>query len=155
MTIQTERRDQTVTATEEDDGHTRRLEIIVRDVPSDEPFVERDELIEAEKRSAEFWESIDDEHRLALAAILRDALLRLVDDPDSWLPTTIEPAEGQRIDLRILIHLSDLDQDVLKRRVDVEREVQRTRQDLIELRDETAPSEAASDGEAPPDPEVT
>lgn len=128
------------------DGSVRVVTIEARRKEADATWEWTQEMIEAqERRSQELWDNLDDEERQATCVIVRDSLLRLVDDPNLWVPASLEPRAGERLDLLISISMSEVEDEVLARRCEVERTQKEATADLVALRDEMAAKKTAED----------
>lgn len=114
----------------------RKVTLEARHVAPGETWHTKEAVAAMEQASLKFWNELDDEHRQAVTVLVRDALLRLIEDPDLWIPTSLEPKSNNRLDLYLNIHFAEIDEEVVRRRVETEREVYRTREDLVTLRDE-------------------
>lgn len=123
---------------------TRTITVRTQHIPVGEEWRSKEEIAQKERESRAFWSNIDDDKRQAILVLTRDALLRLIEDPDIWVPTSVEPASGNRIDIFISIHLAEVDDEVLRRRVDTEKIIHETTTDLNALHKELKP------GETPP-----
>lgn len=126
----------TAAVTTSEDGHERTLTVKARHVPVGETWRTKEEIAEKERQSRAYWAQIEDDQRQAILVLTRDALLRLIEDPDIWVPTSIEPTSGERLDIFISIHLAEVDAEVLQRRVETERMIDDTTKDLTALRGE-------------------
>lgn len=118
---------------------TRTIEIEARTMADDDAWTAKEEIARLEQEGLKYWESIDDEKRQAVIVLVRDALLRLIEDPNMWIPTSLQPQSGNRLGLWLMIHLAEVDDEVVRRRVETEREMARTREDLVVLHDELKP----------------
>jgi hypothetical protein len=103
----------------------------------------KEEVAQKERESRQFWADIPDTNRQAILVLVRDALLRLIEDPDVWVPTSVEPKSGNRLDVFVSIHLAEVDEEVLRRRVETERMIAETTTDLVKLRGELTDEERA------------
>jgi hypothetical protein len=68
------------------------------------------ELVAAEKESRRHWERLanaDTDSVARVAYLVRDELLRLLVDPSSWLPGSLRPRDGDRLDVTISLDLSE------------------------------------------------
>lgn len=119
-----------------EDKVTRTIEIEARTMADDDAWTAKEEIARLEQEGLKYWESIDDEKRQAVIVLVRDALLRLIEDPNMWIPTSLQPQSGNRLGLWLMIHLAEVDDEVVRRRVETEREMARTREDLVVLHGE-------------------
>lgn len=126
------------------DSETERtIQLHARHIAPGEVWRSKDEVAEKERESRKFWADIPDENRQAILVLTRDALLRLIEDPDVWVPTSVEPKSGHRLDIFISIHLAEVDEEVLRRRVETEKMIADTTTDLVALRTELTDEEIA------------
>lgn len=119
-----------------DDRRSRTFEIQARKMAESDAWTAKEEIARLEQEGLKYWESIDDEKRQAVIVLVRDALCRLIEDPDMWIPTSMAPQSGNRLGVWLMIHLAEVDDEVVRRRVETEREVANTRDDLVALRGE-------------------
>lgn len=115
--------------------------------PSDEWYT-KDEIADKERKSKEIWDGVEDENRQAVLVLTRDSLARLIEDPDVWVPTSVEPITGTRIDVFVSIHLAEVDEEVLRRRIETERMIADDTAGLLELEAELRPSDDDGDDDA-------
>lgn len=83
----------------------------------------RDELVKSEQDSQRWWDALDDPKREALVFIVRESLTQMLVNPDSWVPTSMEPADDHRVDLYISIHLAEIDDEVVHRKLEAEKQL--------------------------------
>lgn len=119
----------------------RTFEVEVRHIGPNDEWHSKEEIAEAERQSLASWKGLADEQRQALAVITRDSLLRLLEDPNGWIPTSMVPKTGNRFDIYISINLAEVDDEVIRRRVETERLMLETRDDLVTLHGETRDSD--------------
>lgn len=96
-------------------------EIKTQVIGSGDRWRTKEELAESELKSQAYWDGIDDEKRQAMLLIVKEALAQLIEDPDAWVPTSIEPANDNRLDLFISIHLAEVDDEVVRRKLEAEK----------------------------------
>lgn len=118
------------------DDRVRKVVLEASTIAPNDPWRSKEQVAALEQASLKFWNDLDDEKRQAVIVLVRDALLRLIEDPDLWIPTSLEPKSNNRLDLYLNIHFAEIDEEVVRRRVETEREIYRTREDLVTLRDE-------------------
>lgn len=106
---------------------------IEHDSAASDVWQQRDELVERAKISRTWWDGIADEQRQALVVIVVDYLLQLLENPDAWIPESCEPKPGNKLDIRISLHVGDVQDEVLRRRVEAEREDAETVDDLLRI----------------------
>lgn len=114
----------------------RKVTLEARHVAPGDTWHTKEEVAGIEQASLRFWNELDDEKRQAVIVLVRDALLRLIEDPDLWIPTSLEPKSNNRLDLYLNIHFAEIDEEVVRRRVETEREIYRTREDLVVLHEQ-------------------
>lgn len=119
----------------------RKVTLEARHISPGDEFHTKEQIAALEQASLKFWNDLNDEQRQAVIVLVRDALLRLIEDPDLWIPTSLEPKSGNRLDLYLNIHFAEIDEEVVRRRVETEREIHRTREDLVALRGELGKDE--------------
>ena len=115
---------------------TREVVIKTERIQAGKDWLTKEDVAEQERRSRKFWDSVDDPQRQAILVLVRDSLLRLVEDPEVWVPTSLEPRSGERVDLWVSIHMSEVDEEVLRRRLETERQINDSTKDLVLLKDE-------------------
>lgn len=81
----------------------------------------KEEMAESERKSQSYWDGIDNEKRQAMLLIVKEALTQLMEDPNSWVPTSIEPENDNRLDIFISLHLAEVDDEVVRRKLEAER----------------------------------
>ncbi len=96
----------------------------------------REEVTEIEEKSRKIWENLDNEKRASILILMRDAMERLIEDPHVWVPTSMIARSGNRLDIFISINLAEVDEEVLRRRLETERLVADTSTDLRVLKGE-------------------
>jgi hypothetical protein len=133
----------TMTATDSNGDKERTITLTARAVGPGDVWRSKEEVAQKERESRQFWADIPDTNRQAILVLVRDALLRLIEDPDVWVPTSVEPKSGNRLDVFVSIHLAEVDEEVLRRRVETERMIAETTTDLVKLRGELTDEERA------------
>lgn len=114
----------------------RKVTLEARVVPAGAVWYTKEQVAAAEQESLQYWDKLKDPQRQAVIVLIRDALLRLVESPDLWIPTSLEPRSNNRLDMFLNIHFAEIDDEVVRRRVETEEEIFRSRNDLVALRDE-------------------
>lgn len=71
-----------------------------------------------------------------MAVIARDCLIRLLENPLEWLPTSIKPEGGTRLALFVYISVDALEQEVIEMREQAEQELYEQVHDLAGIRRE-------------------
>jgi hypothetical protein len=77
--------------------------------------------------------------------MVRDTLVRLLEDPDVWLPTTFIVKPQLRMDVYLSIHFGEVDDEVIRRRMAAENALMETRTDLVTLHRELGEGERPRD----------
>jgi hypothetical protein len=106
----------TMTATDSNGDKERTITLTARAVGPGDVWRSKEEVAQKERESRQFWADIPDTNRQAILVLVRDALLRLIED---------------------------LDEEVLRRRVETERMIAETTTDLVKLRGELTDEERA------------
>lgn len=122
----------------------------VRSVGKDDEWYTKDEVAEKERQSKQIWDGIDDQQRQAVLVLVRDSLQRLTEDPEVWVPTSVEPITGSRIDVFVSIHLAEVDEEVLRRRLETERMIAEDTTGLLELEEALRPDQEEDEGDDAP-----
>lgn len=72
--------------------------------------------------AANVWDTLDDEHRKALAMLVRDVNLTLLDEPpEQWIPKTLIATSGDSIAMVFHVRFDQLEERVLQMRMQAER----------------------------------
>lgn len=116
------------------DPSDRVMLISARHIPPAESWHTKDVLAQLEQDSMSWWNAQPDESQQALVVLIRDCLVRMIEDPAMWLPTSIVPRTDERLDIFINIHFAEMDDEVVRRRVETEDEMTQRRDDLVGLR---------------------
>jgi hypothetical protein len=122
--------------TEPDAARTINITIEARHISEGDPWLSKEEIARLEQEGLKYWNEATDDTRNAVIVLCRDALLRLIEDPDLWIPTSVTPQSGNRLGVWIMMHLAEVDDEVVRRRVETERELHNTREDLVALHGE-------------------
>lgn len=93
----------------------------------------KEELASLERESQKYWDGIKDEQRQAMILIVREALMQMLEDPNSWVPTSIIPQSDARLDVYISIHLAEVDDEVVKQKLKIERDLHAARTDSLQI----------------------
>lgn len=96
-------------------------EIRTQHIGPGETWRTKEELATSEQNSRAYWDGIDNERRAAMLLIVKEALAQLIESPNDWVPTSIEPANDNRLDIFISIHLAEVDDEVVRRKLAAER----------------------------------
>lgn len=81
-----------------------------------------EQIAQMERESIEYWKDLPEQKQRALAVISRDCLIRLLENPLEWLPTSMVPASGMRLGMMLYITVDTLEQEVVDMREKAERE---------------------------------
>lgn len=100
------------------------------------------ELSGDEAKRAAYWCGLDSDARDSVLAAVQLHLLRLIEHPDQWVPTAVEPSTTSQLHLRIALNLEAVDTEQAKRRV---RDMTITKQEVIEALAETVRSMQAEE----------
>lgn len=119
------------------DTPTKRVVTVTsQTIPKDAEWHDRADMLALETTSEETWLKLNDEERQALCLIMGDILRRLADDPDVWLPISLVPRSGERMDVWIGLNMDVVDEEVVRSRRDSELEVLQAKKDLQLLEQE-------------------
>lgn len=66
---------------------------------------------------------------------MRDCLIRMLEAPLEWLPTSIKPETGSRIGIQVVISLDEVTEEVLRMRERAELELNNQIHSIAGLRD--------------------
>jgi hypothetical protein len=124
--------------------NVRRVVLEARVIDRGDDWYTKDEILRMEHESQQFWTKLTDDQRAAARVMVRDTLVRLLEDPDVWLPTTFIVKPQLRMDVYLSIHFGEVDDEVIRRRMAAENALQETRSDLVTLHKELG------EGERPP-----
>ena len=108
-------------------------QIAVQHIGENDTWRTKEELAESERKSEAYWQGLDDDQRAAMLLIVREALTQLIEDPSAWVPTSIEPKNDQRLDLFISIHLAEVDDEVVRRKLEAEKALHDATTGLVEI----------------------
>lgn len=98
-----------------------------------ERWRQKEDLDAIEATSQKYWDSTDDEKRQAMLLIVRETLTQLIQDPASWVPTSIMPVNDYRLDLFISIHLAEIDEEVVKRKLEAEKALHEATEGTLQI----------------------
>lgn len=121
--------------------NVRRVMVEARIIERGDEWFTKDEILRMEHDSQRFWEKLNDDQRAAARVMVRDTLVRLLQDPDSWLPTTFIVKPQLRMDVYLSIHFGEVDDEVIRRRMQAENLLMETRTDLVTLHRELGQGE--------------
>jgi hypothetical protein len=117
-----------------DTERTRTFEVTCRDLCH--AAWSNEEIAAMERESLEAWQHIPEDDRRGMAVIMRDCLIRMLEAPLEWLPTSIKPETGSRIGIYVAINLDDVTEEVLRMRERAELELTNQIHNIAGLRDE-------------------
>lgn len=101
-------------------------------------------MAKREMDSQVFWHQISEDQRFAIQLVVKDALITLIERPERWLPASIDPTKGDRLDITISVQLPAIEAEALAQRVDTARLKEQTAAELRRL--ERALRPGGSDG---------
>jgi hypothetical protein len=64
------------------------------------------QLVAAEKESRRYWQELAEEDKERVVWLIRAELLRLLETPAVWVPGSLRPRDGDRLDVTISLDLS-------------------------------------------------
>ena len=134
-----------------DTGNETATIVRARTVGPDDEWYTKEQIANLERASKSQWDNIPDENRAALCVLIRDAINRLAEDLDVWVPTSLMPATNSRLDVFVSIHLAEVDEEVLRRRLETEKMVAADTAGLVELERELRPVDTDDDDDAASD----
>lgn len=114
-------------------AHSDMPEITVTRRDASDLWRLKDEIRAREWRSREFWKDITDDKRLGVVLAVKDALLRLLENIDGWVPLSLDPDTNNRLDLCITLELPVIVEEALRQRVSIERLEAHTAQELMRI----------------------
>lgn len=79
------------------------------------------------------WDSQTEMRRRAIVRIMRDALLRMAENVEDWLPGEVMASSNERFGVVIHWHTRFLDQQILKMHAEAERDSEQRLADLKRL----------------------
>lgn len=86
-----------------------------------------------ERKSLEEWSSLSDDEKRALVVIMRDCLIRMIEDPLEWLPISLKPESGMRLGIFIYIGTDSVEKEILELRLIGQKNLNGQLADLVEL----------------------
>lgn len=125
--------------------NVRRVTLEARVIDRGDEWYTKDEILRMEHESQQFWTKLTDDQRAAARVMVRDTLVRLLEDPDQWLPTTFIVKPQLRMDVYLSIHFGEVDDEVIRRRMAAENTLMETRTDLVTLHRELGEGERPRD----------
>lgn len=92
-----------------------------------------EQVVEQERVSLEVWNDLGELGRTALAVIMRDTLIRLLEDPLNWLPTSIDVESGTRLMVMFELELGAIDERVIAMRLAAEERMHGELLDILKM----------------------
>lgn len=117
------------------DDPDERVSVLHARRTTENSWHERDVMGAIERESLQWWNEQNEEQQKSVIVIVRDILLKMIEDPTMWLPVSVVTQSDERLDIFFSIHLSEIDQEVIRRRVETEEDMIRRRGELVDLRD--------------------
>lgn len=144
----------TMSDTATPDADIVEITLRVENVTDDPDAYTTDQISKIERESLEYWSKLSEPEQRALSVIARDCLIRLLENPLEWLPTSMVPKSGMRMAMFTFIAVDTLEAEVVKMREEAELELHRQVADLAGLGDRLRARAAAqsSEDDAVPDP---
>lgn len=107
------------------DGGVLVLDVTIENdtLRPDDIWREKDEVLEDEKRSLEAWSKMSDDDRETKVSIVQNALDRLIENAEEWVPASLEIAPGEYLQVRFRILFSDLESELRNAKVVTERRI--------------------------------
>ena len=93
----------------------------------------KDEIARRAAAARAQWDKLDDDERQAVVVIVTDALLLLLETASEWIPDSVEPKSGHRLDVNIGINLHEISEQVVAQRVEAERQDAHATKDLLRI----------------------
>jgi hypothetical protein len=121
--------------------------VVCEDLTSKADAWTNDKVAEVERNSIEVWASVPEDQQRAIAVIARDCLIRLMENPLEWLPTSLLPETGTKMGLFVFINFDDVEAHVVKMREQAELELQTQVVGISQLREELKPRQAEPVGD--------
>lgn len=113
----------------------RVVGVICEDFTGNAEAWTNDEIAKIERESVDVWAKVEDANKRAMAVIARDCLIRLMENPLEWLPTSLLPQSGTKIGLFFFINLDDVEAQVVEMRQQAEIELQAQVENISALRE--------------------
>lgn len=114
----------------------RVVEVECTNLTNDPDAWSTEQIAAIERESIEYWAKIEDPEKRAVAVIARDCLIRLLENPLEWLPTSIKPEGGARFSLFVYVSVDALEKEVIEMREHAEKELYAQVHDLAGIRDD-------------------
>lgn len=140
--------DTDTTTDEPGEIEVRKVEIEAQNITKHADAWTNEEIAAIERESIEYWSKIEDPEKRAIAVIARDCLIRLMENPLEWLPTSLKPESGSRMMLFVYISIDEVEKEVVAMREQAEKELYQQVHDIARLKeelDDDQPVEAGTD----------
>lgn len=107
------------------DGGVLVLDVTIENdtLRPDDIWREKDEVLEDEKKSLEAWSKMSDDDRETKISIVQNALDRLIENSEEWVPASLDIAPGEYLQVRFRILFSDLESELRNAKVVTERRI--------------------------------
>lgn len=96
-------------------------------------FSDRESFIAEERAARQRWLEMSPVRRAALLLLVRDQLMQMIVDPESWLPVSLAPGSPAWVDVHLLVELKDLSDTEADALVELERRRETRRGALVEM----------------------
>lgn len=123
-------------ATSPDPKNTRRFELIVTEMKTDDSVWTNEQIANLEKESIDYWDKIEEKERRGMAMIMRDCLIRLVENPGEWLPTAVTPLKGSRLGVFMFFSIDEVEETIMAMREEAEIELRNQMFAIAGMRDD-------------------
>ena len=117
------------------DGGVLVLDVTIENdtLRPDDIWREKDEVLEDEKKSLEAWSKMSDDDRETKVSIVQNALDRLIENAEEWVPASLDIAPGEYLQDRFRILFSDLESELRNAKVVTERRIAEAATGAVEL----------------------
>lgn len=117
------------------DGGVLVLDVTIENdtLRPDDIWREKDEVLEDEKKSLEAWSKMSDDDRETKVSIVQNALDRLIENAEEWVPASLDIAPGEYLQVRFRILFSDLESELRNAKVVTERRIAEAATGAVEL----------------------
>jgi hypothetical protein len=123
------------------------IAVVCEDFTTNAEAWTNEQIAKVERESVDVWANIPDPNRKAMAVIARDCLIRLMENPLEWLPTSLLPQTDTKIGLFVFINLDDVESQVVAMREAAEIELMSQVDDISALRERLDSDEFTSETE--------
>ena len=117
------------------EGGVLTLDVVIENdtLRPDDIWREKDEVLEDEKKSLEAWSNMSDDDRETKVSIVQNALDRLIENAEEWVPASLDIAPGEYLQVRFRILFSDLESELRNAKVVTERRIAEAADGAVEL----------------------